>query len=301
MRIVAGCDGGGSKCTVHVAVLDQGKIVATGAANAGPANVASDRDQALSSMQAATELARQQAGIDADTQIDLMVAAVAGASRCDATELANQISSVVNAGRTSVVADVSVLFAAAKITGPAVATIVGTGSIAWFRRADGSVRRAGGLGPFAGDAGSGYWIGRQAIAGNVLPDLSDQLQHEKLSAAAGGADSFDSAHVTRIASHAARVFELADRDPQAKQIVEQAADEITKLLIDAVSESPHVTTSTDSQPLAWVCGGGVAVNQVAWLAEIRSRCAERGLLLANPVLIVEPVDGALQIAIDDIR
>ena len=109
-----------TKCTVHVSVLDQGEIVATGAANAGPANVASDRDQALSSMQAATEFARQQAGIDADTQIDLMVAAVAGASRCDATELANQISSVVNAGRTSVVADVSVLFAAAKITGPAV-------------------------------------------------------------------------------------------------------------------------------------------------------------------------------------
>lgn len=302
MRIVAGCDGGGSKCSVHIALIDQGQVLAKGAGQAGSANVASDRDLALKNIQVATALAKKQAGLDVDAEIDLMVAAVAGASRCDAVELSEQISDVVRAERTSVVADVSVLFAAANIVGPAVATIVGTGSIAWCRRADGTVRRAGGFGPLSGDAGSGYWIGSQAIARNVLTDLTEDVQTEV--AGPSGANvheppSVDSALVTRVASYAAKVFELAAHDEHARQILSQAADEITGLLIDSVAESPLLTSTLDGQPIAWVCGGGVAVNQAAWMAGIQSRCAERGLLLRQPILIAEPVVGALAIAMDD--
>src|SRR6185295_19261309 len=42
--------------------------------------------------------------------------------------------------------------------------IAGTGSIAYGRNAQGEAARAGGWGHMIGDEGSGYWIGREALA-----------------------------------------------------------------------------------------------------------------------------------------
>src|SRR5207237_10017789 len=45
-----------------------------------------------------------------------------------------------------------------------VAVLAGTGSIALARSEDGREGRAGGWGYLLGDEGSGYWLGREAIA-----------------------------------------------------------------------------------------------------------------------------------------
>ena len=50
---------------------------------------------------------------------------------------------------------------------PGVVLIAGTGSIAYGVNHDGFAARAGGWGYVLGDEGSGYWIGRQALAAVV--------------------------------------------------------------------------------------------------------------------------------------
>jgi len=63
-----------------------------------------------------------------------------------------------------VTADFSVALEAATNGGPGVVLIAGTGSCAFGRGPDGSFARAGGYGPWIGDEGSAYHIGRQAVS-----------------------------------------------------------------------------------------------------------------------------------------
>src|SRR5205085_1278058 len=47
---------------------------------------------------------------------------------------------------------------------PGIVIIAGTGSIVYGRNQRGEAARAGGWGHLIGDEGSGYWIGREALA-----------------------------------------------------------------------------------------------------------------------------------------
>ena len=78
MRVVAGCDGGGTKCTVRVAVLEKGNIVRHGQASSGPANVKSDPALAMQSIREATRAALVAAQLPKSQSIDSFVAALAG-------------------------------------------------------------------------------------------------------------------------------------------------------------------------------------------------------------------------------
>jgi hypothetical protein len=53
------------------------------------------------------------------------------------------------------------------VTGPGIVVICGTGSICYGRNAEGLAARSGGWGYILGDEGSGYWLGRQALAAVV--------------------------------------------------------------------------------------------------------------------------------------
>ena len=63
-----------------------------------------------------------------------------------------------------VTADFAVALEAAAGEGPGVVLIAGTGSCAFGRSSDGRFARAGGYGPWVGDEGSAYNIGRQAVS-----------------------------------------------------------------------------------------------------------------------------------------
>lgn len=65
---------------------------------------------------------------------------------------------------TQVVPDYEIALEAAVGTGPGVALIAGTGSVAYGRNAQGETARAGGYGPWIGDEGSAFEIGRRAVA-----------------------------------------------------------------------------------------------------------------------------------------
>jgi glucosamine kinase len=65
---------------------------------------------------------------------------------------------------TQVTTDYEIALEAAVGTGPGVVLISGTGSVAYGRNQDGETARAGGYGPWLGDEGSAFEIGRRAVS-----------------------------------------------------------------------------------------------------------------------------------------
>src|SRR3989442_13822655 len=69
-----------------------------------------------------------------------------------------------HSSRTLVVNDALIALVAGAGEAPGIVLIDGTGSIVYGRNAGGQAARAGGWGHMIGDEGSGYWIGREAVA-----------------------------------------------------------------------------------------------------------------------------------------
>ncbi len=65
---------------------------------------------------------------------------------------------------SQVTTDYEIALEAAVGAGPGVVLIAGTGSAAYGRNAAGEMARAGGYGPWVGDEGSAFEIGRRAVA-----------------------------------------------------------------------------------------------------------------------------------------
>jgi N-acetylglucosamine kinase-like BadF-type ATPase len=66
--------------------------------------------------------------------------------------------------RVLVVNDALIALVAGAQDAPGIVIISGTGSIVYGRNGNGQAARAGGWGHMIGDEGSGYWIGREAVA-----------------------------------------------------------------------------------------------------------------------------------------
>jgi len=126
---------------------------------------------------------------------------------------------------------------------PGLVLHAGTGSFVAARAVDGSTHYAGGLGWKLGDAGSGFDLGRRAIAGALLelqgwpPTVTKNLSPlaEALRAHTGLADYAansrffytDAGANAAISAFAPRVLELAEQDCGAAQQV--VADSVTDL------------------------------------------------------------------------
>src|SRR6185437_5615243 len=67
-------------------------------------------------------------------------------------------------GEIEIVGDMEIALEAAFGDGAGVMVTAGTGSIAYGRNANGQTARAGGWGFAISDEGSGYWIGKTAVA-----------------------------------------------------------------------------------------------------------------------------------------
>ena len=225
MRVIAGCDGGGTKCHVQISIVDaKGKCTQTSDALAGPANVKSNPELALENIRHATELAMRNLELPTEPKIDQFVLGLAGAGSATIREewqvLLAQHLSVKN---IKIVPDATILFAAANLNREesAIALVVGTGAIAWARNSRGETSRAGGLGPEHGDEGSAFWIGREAV--RRLPKDYPNISIDDYQA---------------LAKLSQSVFERNDQ--VATEITTDAAKQIAQLLIDCVLSLIHI-------------------------------------------------------------
>ncbi|MGH9792111.1 MAG: N-acetylglucosamine kinase [Candidatus Acidiferrales bacterium] len=156
-----GFDGGGTK-TECVLLDGDGSVVSQ--AVTGPSNpLRAGFDKAIHSLNEAADRVLSAARTDA-SQIAAVCAGMAGAGRGRVVKrMMAALAQRFPRSDVSVTTDMEVALEAAVGEGQGVVLIAGTGSAAFGRRADGKMARAGGLGPWIGDEGSAYDIGRRAV------------------------------------------------------------------------------------------------------------------------------------------
>ncbi len=162
MSYYLGFDGGGTK-TECVVLDDAGRMVAQGIA--GPSNpVRVGFNQAYAALDAAAATALAKANLEA-RQVRAVCAGLAGAGRPSVVRgVMAFLEKTFPNSIVRVTTDLEVALEAAAGPGAGVVLIAGTGSAAFGRNAGGQVARAGGHGPWIGDEGSAFDIGRRAVA-----------------------------------------------------------------------------------------------------------------------------------------
>jgi N-acetylglucosamine kinase-like BadF-type ATPase len=161
-RYYLGFDGGGTK--TEAALLDaSGTVLAQGFG--GPSNpLRAGYDVAFASLKAAAEAALACAKLRV-SDLHAICAGLAGAGR--PRVLKRVMAFLVEqfpGPDIHVTTDFEIALEAAAGSGPAVVLIAGTGSVAVGRDSSGRIVRAGGVGPWIGDEGSAFDIGRRAVA-----------------------------------------------------------------------------------------------------------------------------------------
>jgi N-acetylglucosamine kinase-like BadF-type ATPase len=205
--------------------------------------------------------------------------------------------------RTLVVNDALIALVAAAGEAPGIVIIAGTGAIVYGRNGTGEAARAGGWGHMIGDEGSGYWIGREALAAVMRaadgrgPDTQlagDILAH------------FDISDVSRlprivydrdqprtaVAALGPLVQQVSERgDAVAARILERAAEE---LAMAARSVTTRLEMRGDA--FEFVLAGSI-FRLVPWLAsDLRRRLVEIAPRSAVEHLREEPAMGAVRLA-----
>lgn len=277
-NLVIGLDIGGSK--THGALWRGGRLVAE--AKAGSANVQNvTPDDAARSL---GELFRiLLAGAGTDTAADDVTRVIAGSGGVDTQADADRLRALIAAHAPRAAVDVvhdTRLILAAGGAHAGIAVIAGTGSVAWGITPDGRQARSGGWGYLLGDEGSGYWVAREAVR-RALHRHDTGLTPDALDAAVLALNGVTTpteliglfhsgAGRTYWAAQSRAVFDAArDEDPDAAAILDQAATDLTRLVLDVAS--------VIGMPGPVVLGGGLAMHQPALQDRLRARLADEGI------------------------
>jgi N-acetylglucosamine kinase-like BadF-type ATPase len=162
MGFSLGFDGGGTK--TDCVILDEGgRVVAEG--RGGPSNpLRAGFPTTFRSLREAAAEALDRANLPV-RRITGVCAGLAGAGR--RTVVRKVLAFLVQefpSATVQTVTDNEIAFEAAVGPGPGLVLIAGTGSLAYGRNMQGETARVGGYGPWVGDEGSAFDIGRRAVA-----------------------------------------------------------------------------------------------------------------------------------------
>jgi N-acetylglucosamine kinase-like BadF-type ATPase len=187
---------------------------------------------------------------------------------------------------------------------PGVVVVSGTGSIAYGVNHHGIAARAGGWGPTLGDEGSGYWIGRRALAA-VMRDVDRRGPHTDLTPLVLAhfnlprpedlvGEIYHQPQGRRAIAALGSVVDhaRAEGDPVAIDIMRRAADELALAAASVISR-----LDMRGEQFAILLSGGM-LRESAWLAaEVRHRMAEVAPRSSVRLLTEEPAIGAVRLAI----
>jgi N-acetylglucosamine kinase-like BadF-type ATPase len=160
-----GVDGGGTN--TRAAILDRhGRLRGEGRADA--ANfLRVGLTTAVTNIHLAVEGACRAAGIETHDIAAACIGLAGVGNTKHRIEMENALHGTLGIRRMSIETDARVALAGATNLEPGVVIIAGTGSIAYGVNQHLEYARAGGWGPAMGDEGSGYYIGRRALAAVV--------------------------------------------------------------------------------------------------------------------------------------
>jgi len=224
---------------------------------------------------------------------------MSGASSEEAAAWARQAIQEVASGEIYVVGDHVIAHRAAFGTSSGVLVVSGTGSIVFGRNQRGESARAGGRGPVASDEGSGFWIGKEAVAA-ALRSYDAGSSNGLLSTIAGhwkvpreevvrGAYTCS---VPKLAELAASISAAADAGDKAAREVAQWAGKELAALAGAVITRLWPQGGVVRVALAGGVLQGSALVRGAFCDAIR----ERHPAASVSFTCVRPVLGALEIA-----
>ncbi|MGD8277592.1 MAG: BadF/BadG/BcrA/BcrD ATPase family protein [Gemmatimonadota bacterium] len=298
MKWVVGIDGGGSRASAVVLDEDGNEAARTtggsGIVEAPRIGQVSDRLAAL--VRTVLEQAGQVPPCDA------AVFALAGAGRePQRSQVEERLAAAGVARVVAVVTDAEAAFHDALGEEPGILLIAGTGSIAWGRGGDGAEARTGGWGMRIGDEGSGYAI---AIAGlravvraidgrDPETALTDGLLLEPgLNDPSALVRWADSAPKKEIAALAPIVLRVAESDPTALRIVEDAVDQLVR---HVVTLEEKLRPWPDGAPVA--LAGGLVESAAPFRARLETAIADRvpGARVLDDV--VDAARGAARLAL----
>ena len=164
MRYILGFDGGGTK-TECVLMNSADQVLAR--TYAGPSNPSRiGVDSAARSVEESANLALRDTGLQRSV-IAAVGAGLAGTGKPDMkVRMRGALQKCFPGAAITILTDLQAALAATG-EGPAIVLVVGTGSAAFGRDAEGEIARAGGHGPSSSDHGSAYDIGKRAIAAAI--------------------------------------------------------------------------------------------------------------------------------------
>jgi N-acetylglucosamine kinase-like BadF-type ATPase len=309
---VIGIDAGGTK-TVCVLADERGRLVAE--ARGAGANLHAAGELAVEKvlhelMEEALERANTDPGRLRGEPPIVPAAICIGIAGVDREDEAQTVRAIMRRigyrSRVVVVNDALIALVAGARDEPGILINAGTGSIVYGRNADGEAARAGGWGHMIGDEGSGYWIGREALAA-VMRGSDGRGPETALTAEI--LTYFGVADVSRLPGivydrEAPRMSVAAlgpivqnvaaDGDAVATRILERAAEE---LVLAARSVTARLEMRGD--PFSFFLAGGV-FRVVPWLAEeLPRRLVEVAPRAQTQLLAVEAAMGAVWLALSE--
>lgn len=302
-RLFFGVDAGGTKTTILLGELIDGRLHTVGEATGPAGNPRSiGFEAAFEAIERTLRQAYESAGISFCTA-ESSCFSVAGAGRPEERRrILDWCTAKGLATKSVAVGDAECLLACVASESIGIALIAGTGSMAWGRNARGETARAGGYGYLFDDEGSGYWIAARALnhvckvgdarsassslAAAVLEHLKFSSVQELVGWCYGSADPR-----SLIASLAPIVFAEYAHDRVAKEIIQCGARSLASLIV-------AVTTKLSFPPPGYVLAttGSVLIHQPVYRDLV---CAELDRLRSVPRevhWITKPAAGALNIA-----
>src|SRR5476649_450469 len=300
---VLGIDAGGTK-TVCLLADEQGTIVSEGRGAGANLHTAGE----LAVEKVLHEAMEEAIGDRAITPAAICLG-IAGVDRDDEARTVRALMRRIGyKSRVLVVNDALIALVAGARDAPGIVVIAGTGSIAYGRNAAGEAARAGGWGHMIGDEGSGYWIGREALAavmrsadgrGPETRLTAEILAHFSVAIVSQLPRIVYDREMPRVAVAALgpivqRVGEQGDA--VATRILERATDE---LVLAAQSVAARLEMRGDEFTF-YLAGGAFKV--VPWLAtQLPRRLVEVAPRCQVQVLDAEPAVGAVWLALSEAR
>ena len=296
---VLGIDAGGSKTVALLATID-GRVVAEG--RGGGANLRTHGELAVE--KTLHEVIDQVL----EGRLDRPVAVCLGIAGVDREDDAATIRGLMRRlgfrQRTLIVNDALIALVAGAGEPVGLVLVAGTGSIAYGVNARGVAARSGGWGPILADEGSGYWIGRRALAA-VMRHADGRGPRTELTPMV-----LDRLHLGRPDDLVNEVYEGAERRQLVATLgplVAQAQDGgdavAAEILSDAASELVLAAASVAGRlemrgDLFRTFLSGGMFRSIPWLAsEVTKRLAEVAPRAMVAPLSAEPATGAVRLAL----
>jgi len=293
-----GVDGGASKTSCVLG--DERTILGRGLA--GSSNVTRVGESAACEALTRSILQACSAAGISPSQIANTCVGAAGSDRDQVRVPLQRLVGEVVGGPVQIVGDMAVALHAAFGDGPGVIVIAGSGSIAYGRDRSGETTRAGGWGFAVSDEGSGYWIGKQAVAtclrrydesgqwgGEFLSEVMELLEVSTLEQLVMTVNRSPSPN---FASLVPAVLAFSDRgDKTAQEVLNLAGKELATIGVVVVKR-----LFRDNATVRVAMSGGVFKNS-PFLRQVFYNClvAACPWTELNPT-VVEPVFGALELA-----